>query len=384
MTEHRLTIPATPVAISPDWLTRALRQAGVLDRADVVAVEVTPVTAGSGFVGQAARLRLTYSKQEARAPATAFVKLSSADPAIRQQLRRVGIYETEVGFYRDAAPLPTFPLPVPRPYLSLYDDATGESVLLMEDLGQAEFGDNLTGCSATDAQIVVRQLGRLHAHFWNVPFLQQWSWLRTLTDEAEGKIALYRAILPRFEQRCADLLPPSLLQSARAFAGGLPKYLDQISHRPQTLTHGDFRADNFAFAPTREGRGVTVFDWQVARRAPGPRDLAYFLSSSLPVVQRRATEESLLKLYYETLVADGVGGYSAGDLRRDVQAGLGAPLTTWVIAGGMLDFSSERGTDLFKQVCERLGAALDDHQFVTYLDELAAFSEISEQVRFRS
>jgi hypothetical protein len=37
----------------------------------------------------------------------------------------------------------------------------------------------------------------------------------------------------------------------------------------------------------------------------------------------------------------------------------------------MLDFSSERGTDLLKRVCERLGAALDDHQFMSYLDDIA-------------
>ena len=78
----------------------------------------------------------------------------------------------------------------------------------------------------------------------------------------------------------------------------------------------------------------------------------------------------MLRLYYETLKANGVSEYSTGDLRRDFQAGLGAPLITLVMAGGMLDFSSERGADLFKRLCERLGAALEDHQFVTYLDGL--------------
>lgn len=65
----------------------------------------------------------------------------------------------------------------------------------------------------------------------------------------------------------------------------------------------------------------------------------------MSVEQRRAMEESLLDVYYETLKIGCVEGYSLRDLRRDFQAGLGAPLTTWVIAGGMLDFSGERGTD---------------------------------------
>jgi len=113
-----------------------------------------------------------------------------------------------------------------------------------------------------------------------------------------------------------------------------------------------------------------LFDWQVAKRSPGPRDMAYFLSGLVLVEQRRAMEESMLRLYYETLKVNGVSEYSTGDLRRDFQAGLGAPLITLVMAGGMLDFSSERGADLFKRLCERLGAALEDHQFVTYLDGL--------------
>lgn len=185
-------IPATLNAITADWLTQALRRAGILKLAKVVAIEVQPIVAGSGFVGQTARLIIEYDEREASALTSLFVKLSSADPTVRQQLRKVGLYETEAGFYRDVAPLPDLPMPVPRPYLSLYNERTGECLLLLEDLGQAEFGDNLTGCSSPDAMIAVRQLGLLHAHFWGAPFLKQWSWLRSLTDEAEVRIALYR------------------------------------------------------------------------------------------------------------------------------------------------------------------------------------------------
>lgn len=363
-------IPPTPSAITSDWLTRVLQRAGILKRAKVVAIEVQPVAAGSGFLGQTARLIIQYNEQEAGAPASFFAKLSSADPAVRQQLGKVGLYETEAGFYRDVAPLPDFPMPVPRPYLVLYNERTCECLLLLEDLGQAEFGDNLTGCSSTDAIIVVRQLGLLHANFWGAPFVKQWSWLRSLTEEAEFRIGLYRAMLPRFEQRCGNFLTPHVLEAAKRFALLLPTYIDRMVDRPQTLTHGDFRADNFAFTTTREERRVTVFDWQVARRAPGPRDVAYFFAFSLTVEQRRATEASLLKLYHETLVANGVEGYSAEDLRSDVAVGLGSPLTMWVIASGMLDFSSERGAALLKQLWERLGAALDDYRYTAYLDTL--------------
>jgi hypothetical protein len=363
-------IPATLNAITADWLTRALHRVGLLKRATVVAIDVQPIATGGGFVGQTARLVIEYNEPEGGAPASIFVKLSSADPAVRQQLRKAGLYETEAGFYHDLAPRPDFSISVPRPYLSLYNGGTGECLLLLEDLGQAEFGDDLTGCSSTDAIVVVRQLGLLHAHFWGASHLKQLSWLRSLTEEAEVRIALYRGIFPRFEQRCSHFLTPPVLETARRFSQILPTYIDRTMDRPQTLTHGDFRADNFAFATTGGERRATVFDWQVARRAPGARDVAYFLSLSLAIEQRRAMEASLLKLYHDTLEANGVIGYSAEDFRADIVVGLGSTLTVWVIASGMLDFSNERGAELVKQLWKRLGAALEDHRFTAYLDTL--------------
>ena len=47
--EHDFPNPQAPDAISQGWLTRALRDAGVLNRADVVTIDVTPVAAVTGL-----------------------------------------------------------------------------------------------------------------------------------------------------------------------------------------------------------------------------------------------------------------------------------------------------------------------------------------------
>lgn len=253
MAEYRISIQATPDAISPDWLTRALRHAGVLDRAVVVAVDVDPIAAGSGFVGQAARLKISYSDRESHAPATVFAKLSSVDPAVRQQLQRIGVYETEAGFYRDIASLPGFPMRTPRSYLNLYEENVDGSLLLLEDLGHAEFGNNIAGCSATDVETAVQQLALLHAYFWESPSLKRLSWLRALSDDVGMRVSLYRAMLPRFEQRCAEFLTPSLREAARRFASVLPEYFQRCSNGPQTFTHGDYRTDNLGIFPNKRG-----------------------------------------------------------------------------------------------------------------------------------
>jgi len=366
------SIPATPDSITPEWLSAVLRQAGAVEHAKVVSVSVRLVSAGSGFVGQAAHLHLGYDGKESGAPSTVFAKLSSADPAVRENLRAVGLYATEAGFYRDVAISEVLPMHVPRPYLSRYDDATAASVLLIEDLGDARFGDNATGLSPTDTRIAVRQLARIHAHFWESPELREFKWLRSFADDVEAISALYRAMLPEFEKRWAKYLTPSLLKSAKVFADVQTEYFNQYSLGPHTLIHGDYRADNFAFTATPEDGGFVVFDWQTSRRSRGARDLAYLLAGSISVRQRRDTEKSLVELYYETLLAGGVTGYSLEDCARDIRRGFGAPLSTAVIAGGMLDFSSERGADLIRQLLDRLGAALDDYRFAGHLEELAS------------
>ena len=345
-----MKLPTTPEAITPEWLTHALGWS-------VQSVEVEPVPAGSGFVGQAAHLRLTYDRPEEGAPTAMFAKLSSPVPEVREQLRSIGLFETEAGFYRDLGP--EIPVRIPRAYAAIYSDDTAESLLLLEEIGHMRFGDNVTGCSPEDARLVIRTLAELHAHFWNSPRLKRLAWLRTADHDVASATPLYEAMLPAFEQRFAEIVPASALHAARTLGQGFGEWMQQQGTGPQTLAHGDFRPDNFAF----DEQGPVVFDWQGLRRSRGTRDLAYFLAFGVAVEQRRSTEHDLLHLYHETLLENGVKDYRFDDLQANYRTSLGSPVLTMVIAGGILDFSSERGKHLVECLSERIAAAVEDHDF---------------------
>lgn len=47
------------------------------------------------------------------------------------------------------------------------------------------------------------------------------------------------------------------------------------------------------------------YDWAVACRSPGVRDVAYFLCNSLPVETRRGEQDSLLARYRNALIGRG-------------------------------------------------------------------------------
>jgi aminoglycoside phosphotransferase (APT) family kinase protein len=72
---------------------------------------------------------------------------------------------------------------------------------------------------------------------------------------------------------------------------------------PQTLIHGDSHLGNTFGLPDGS---VGLLDWQVLYRAPGMRDVAYFLTHSVPTEVRRAHIDRFLQSYLDTLAANGV------------------------------------------------------------------------------
>jgi hypothetical protein len=359
MADH--SIPATPDAITPGWLTETLRSSGRIGQAAVEAVEVEKIAVGYGFLGQYARLHLQYDRNDTGAPTELFAKLSSESRQVRDRLAPTGLYETEVGFYRDLAE--STPLRVPRPYACLYDQESFESVVLLEDLSTFRFGDNIAGCSPQEAFLIIRTLARMHARFWNDPGLCGLRWLRSPREELVFYQPLYKALLPEFERRYLPIIPSPLLAAMHGLSEWGETLIENQCRQPYTLVHGDFRLDNFAFAGSGTETELIVFDWNVARRAPGARDLSYLLAFSLPVEQRRVTERSLLEAYHETLLAEGVKGYGLDDLLAHYRIALFSPLARMVIACATLDFSSDRGTKLVRFLGERIAALVEDYDF---------------------
>ena len=67
-----------------------------------------------------------------------------------------------------------------------------------------------------------------------------------------------------------------------------------ITAHPRTIVHGDFRMDNLFFGQREGDAPVVIVDWQGTLRGKGAHDLAYFLSQSMPVADRRANERDLV------------------------------------------------------------------------------------------
>ena len=356
-----MALPKHATEIDADWLTEALRAGGAIDPGTTVTeVGLDPVAAGIGFMGEVARLRPSYAGGSG--PATVMAKIPTQDQHVRELLAPARVFEREARFYAELAPKLDV---VPQAYHVGADEAAGDYVLLLEDLGHLQIGDQVQGSDVDEAAAALESLGRFHASFWRSPQLDELTWMPPI-DDPGMKIGdqVYTASLPLFQQVFGHAVTDECASIVERFAPNVHQLMDRMAAMPHTIVHFDYRLDNLFFGDDGQ---VTMIDFQASCKGGGAYDVGYFLSQNLPVDVRRTHEDDLLRTYHDTLVAGGVEGYSLDQLREDYRVGV---LYGWIIpvyAVGTLDSTSERAMALWTEVIERSQAAMVDHHVADLL-----------------
>lgn len=308
----------------------------------VIAVDKEPV--GTGQMCDTFRLTLTYGGSDG--PASVIAKLPSADPTSRATALSLGSYENEVRFYQQLAP--RLSVRTPRVYYADIEVETASFVLLLEDLSPAQPGDQLAGCSHPDAVTAIGELVGLHAPLWDDPSLKELPWLHR---DRTGQQMFYLGLLPQlwegFRQRYADSLGAEVHEAGDQLFARLEDFILGDTE-PWTVVHGDYRLDNLLFTDT----SVTVLDWQTVTHGPALQDVAYFIGAGLLLEDRRAHEESLVRLYHDRLVGAGVHGYGWDRCWHDYRRGAWSGLIM-AVAASMLVERTERGDEMFMVMAHR-------------------------------
>ena len=317
-------IPSGPDAITAGWLASVLREGGAINRENVVSVSVSPFADASGLTGQISRLSVDYDLEDAGAPKSLIAKISSVTPEMRNHPNTIFAYEREVRFYQEIAHQTT--LPTPAFYYGAVDTETGMHVLLLEDLAPAVSGSRVAGCSPEQAELAVRHIARFHVDWWESPQLGEICWLSDARDPYHNPDAAkveYERWWTGFFEKTKHLLPDQIREFGEDFGphrAAIEHYL--FSESPQTLLHGDYHLGNLVFGTPEGGVPFAILDWQSLRRGRGVRDVAYFLSENLQIEDRRAIEMGLLRDYHQTLIDNGVGGYSFEQCLHDYKLSL--------------------------------------------------------------
>ena len=270
------------------------------------------------------------------------------------------LYERELGFYREMASRVSFR--VPAFYYGDLDLDTGRFILLLEDLAPARPYDILGGVPPEEARLVVQDMARHHAMWWESPEVESLDWLPWFDSQALEDEEKYAAARPVFLERVGDLLQPGVADLGGELLGRIAAIRRQIASPPWTFLHGDFHPNNLFLMESDGQRELRVVDWQVCSRGRGPRDLMYFLTSALTSENCEAHEEEFLALYHGELVGHGIRDLRLEDIRRQYRFSLLDLLHFFTVVVAILDFEvNDEARAVRDLLVARWGGAIHRH-----------------------
>ena len=136
-----LGFPKGPDDLDAEWFTSALRSTATIgENVAVTAFESEPIGVGIGVLGLLWRISLTYDTP-GLGPSTAVLKLPHTGAESRHVADSFRFYEREVRFYEYGAA--RSPIRTAARYASAYDEASGDFLLLMEDVGSRRCHDQV-------------------------------------------------------------------------------------------------------------------------------------------------------------------------------------------------------------------------------------------------
>jgi hypothetical protein len=342
-----------PEQLTPEWLTAALSVTG----GEVNVREVRAQRIGSGQIGSCHRLDLTGEGT----PSSLVAKLPTPDAATRELL--VGVYRTEVRFYTEIAP--TVDVATPHCHYGAMSEDSPGFTLLLEDVQEAEQGDQLRGCSPGEAATAAANLAGLHGPRWCDQSLLEIEGL-SLNGEEDAQLLgeLYHDAVEEFLGRLGYRFDPDDRRTLRESVEVAAAW--SVARRERfALVHGDYRLDNLLFSAREHSDGsaarpiVTAVDWQTLGLGLPARDVAFLLGTGMRVEDRRQHERELVGTYHRELLAHGVDGHSLEECWDDYRfAMLQGPLIS--VFGCAYGTRTPRGDDMFTVMAQRSCAAIRD------------------------
>jgi hypothetical protein len=239
-----LKIPANPAAVTAEWMTEVLHKSGALATESTVAsIDIEPLGAGVGVMGELARIHLTYAGNHETAPATVIVKSPSPFEENRAQGVALGMYEAEIRFMRELDEQTL--VRTPRVFLADIVSGTAEFVVVMEDLGHLVMGDQVEGVTVEQARDAVRTMADLHAGWWGKVQSPTMDWVPSVVHaRIEGLAQMWPALWAGFNAKFAASLPAGGFEAGELISANYWRVMNKIAEWPWTLLHQDYRVEN--------------------------------------------------------------------------------------------------------------------------------------------
>ena len=297
-------------------------------------------------------------------PISVVVKMPSTTTRGREWGDSCNAYEREARFYREVAP--SSPIRIPRCYLSLIDTTHDQFILVLEDVSQHTYGDQVKGLTPNQAIDAIRTIAPFHAYWWEHSGLSRLTWMPT---ENLDLLHLFAQNWPDYRHRFYD----QMNEEERAIGDRLNWQGDRLaelhSQGPRTIVHSDFRADNLIFDNTSQENPVIVLDWQLAQRNMGAYDVARVVCGSVPFEDQRGRHREFVNVWHKSLISNGVHNFSQNEAWRNFQTALLTSLYTPVAFHHLNSHEGGRGLKLARAYMHRLFRAAAECEAIEVLEQ---------------
>ncbi len=318
------TIPGSAGAMTPAWLTNALRQNGRLaGDVEVTEIALEPIGEVVGVFGTVHRVTPTYSAPTG-GPQTMVAKFPTDVVENKTVGLALDLYAREIHALRHVA-AKTPGLEYARVVHAEMDLESGSFALLIEEVIGRTVGDQVAGLTRTQIETVVDALARLHAHWWDDRELGASGWLPRTDHPVQMAVVpgIIRSAMPVVAERFGERLGDSAISLGARVADQYESIMTRMSDRARTFTHTDLRAVNLFFDD--EGRDLSIIDWQLCTWSNPMQDLVYLYGSSVTVEDFESWGIEMMHRYHEQLIERlaernvSADAYPWGDLWRDAQ-----------------------------------------------------------------
>ncbi len=336
--------------ISSEYLSKALAQISGVAKLKINSI--SPI--GTGQMAESYRVK--FSQESGEKIESVVVKVPSQNENSRSASRTTRCYELETSFYSSLRN--SLKVDTPKCFHVWYDAPSDDFVLVLEDIKDANQGDQITGATVEQADAAINQLVNLHAPMWGSEKLNQIEWLpKHSLNVATGTSQLLRSVFAGFAERFAEKVSSEIISLGERLVSKIDRYYGAF---PTLLTvaHRDFRLDNLLFTPQGNKIGVKVVDWQTVGAMPGASDLGYFIGASFTVEGRREYEQMLVQSYCERLAAQKID-VSNNEIWAQYRL-LGTSGYIMAIVASMLVKQTDRGDAMFAVMANRHGQQMLD------------------------
>jgi hypothetical protein len=343
-----LGLLASEKDITPTWVEGVMRGSGNLeDGVTVTAVSSERIGEGVGILSILQRVIPTYSGPT-KAPKTFVVKYPTDDATQRFTADALVLYIRELLFYRECAP--SAPFTTAKCYAQAIEDENTNFTIAMEDISHYRGLNQIDGVSLAESKILLETLADYHAMWWNSPKLSgmQDVFQPLLNPTYEAVLPmLWAQGWPNVEQYAGHRLPDSVRSIGEIWGGKVSWMLSNLM-TPNTLCHGDYRADNIMF----DGTDPAIIDFQLIGVGSGMYDVGYFISQSIATDVRRGHDKELVDTYLNRIEFHGI------DIDRDEMWRQYLVTIVFCVTYGVTSFASyaeqnERGQHLITDMLLR-------------------------------